>query len=144
MKLLSVFALLVAATWAPTVSAATATAAAPQMTAHVVLDTTVTGTGQPIVLPTGDARVVGLVVEIPSGYAPGYHKHPYPRYAYVLAGHLDIQDIGGTVRHYGPGDMIIETVDGWHRPHVVGTTPVKLFVIDQTPAAIKTNTIQHK
>jgi quercetin dioxygenase-like cupin family protein len=144
MRLLAVFALLVATAWAPAASAATATAAVPQMTAHVVLNTTVTGTGQPIVLPTGDARVVGLLVEIPPGYAPGYHKHPYPRYAYVLAGHLDIQDIAGTVRHYGPGDMIIETVNGWHRPHVVGTTPVKLFVIDQTPAAIETNTIQHQ
>jgi quercetin dioxygenase-like cupin family protein len=118
-----------------------ATAAAPTMTAHVLLNTTTTATGQAIALPSGSVRVIGSIVEIEPGYAPGYHEHLYSRYAYVLAGHLDVQDEGGIVRHYAPGDFFVETIHGWHRPHVVGTTPVKLLVIDQQPADAKTNTV---
>lgn len=117
-------------------------ASAPQMTANVILNTTTTGTGQPIVLPSGRVRVIGTIVDIPPGYAPGYHRHPYPRYAYVLAGHLDVQDEHGATRTYGPGQFFIETVDGWHRPHVEGSVSVKLLVIDQQPEAAKSNTIQ--
>ena len=119
-----------------------ASATAPQMTAAVILNTTTTGTGQPIELPSGKVRVIGMIVEIPPGYSPGYHRHPYPRYAYVLAGHLDVQDERGATRTYGPGQFFIETVDGWHRPHVEGDVAVKLLVIDQQPEDAKTNTIQ--
>lgn len=116
-------------------------ASAPTIGARVILDATATGTGQPIVLPQGRVRAIVTIVEIPAGYAPGYHKHPYPRYAYVLSGQLDVQDERGGTRHYATGDFFIETLGGWHRPHVVGDTPVRLLVIDQTPIAAKTNTI---
>jgi len=117
-------------------------ATAPQMTANVILNTTTTGTGQPIELPGGKVRVIGLIVEIPPGYAPGYHRHPYPRYAYVLAGHLGVQDEHGATRTYGPGQLFVETLNGWHRPRVEGGETVKLLVIDQQPEDAKTNTIQ--
>lgn len=116
--------------------------AAPQMTARTILDTTTTSTGQPLVLPGGTARAVGSIIVIPVGYTSGYHKHLYPRYAYVLSGHLDVQDEGGKTRHYAPGDLFIETVNSWHRPHVVGNAPVRLLVIDQMPQGVTSNTIQ--
>ena len=46
-----------------------------------------------------------------------------------------------TKRHYAPGDFFVETIHGWHRPHVVGDETVKLLVIDQQPADAKTNTV---
>jgi quercetin dioxygenase-like cupin family protein len=136
MKIFLVLALLVAT---PALSATSASA--PQMTARVVLNATTTATGQAIRLPQGSVRVIGSIVEIAPGYAPGYHEHLYSRYAYVLAGHLDVQDEGGTTRHYAPGDFFVETIHGWHRPHVVGDETVKLLVIDQQPADAKTNTV---
>lgn len=117
-------------------------ASAPQMTARTILSTTTTSTGQPLRLPGGAVRAVGSIIVIPAGYTSGYHKHLYPRYAYVLSGHLDVQDEGGKTRHYAPGDLFIETVNSWHRPHVIGNVPVRLLVIDQLPQSAKTNTIQ--
>jgi quercetin dioxygenase-like cupin family protein len=116
--------------------------AAPQMTARTILNTTTTSTGQRLVLPGGTVRAVGSIIVIPVGYTSGYHKHLYPRYAYVLSGHLDVQDEGGKTRHYAPGDLFIETVNSWHRPHVVGNAPVRLLVIDQMPQHATTNTVQ--
>ncbi len=136
MKIFLALAMLLTSASVPATSAT-----APTMSAHVILNATTTGTGQAIALPQGHARVIATIVEIPVGYAPGYHEHPYPRYAYVLSGHLDVQDEHGGTRHYAPGDFMIETVAGWHRPHVAGNTPVKLLVIDQTPVDSKTNTI---
>ncbi len=131
-----------ALTLAAIIAVPASTLAAPQMTARTILSTTTTSTGQPLMLPGGSVRAIGSIVVIPDGYTSGYHKHLFPRYAYVLSGHLDVQDEGGKTRHYAPGDLFIETVNSWHRPHVIGNAPVRLLVIDQIPRNAKTNTIQ--
>jgi len=130
MKTVLALALLLATAALPAGSAT-----APQMTAKTILDTTTTGTGQPIELPGGKVRVIGLIVEIPPGYAPGYHRHPYPRYAYVLAGHLGVQDEHGATRTYGPGQLFVETRNGWHRPRVEGDETVNLTLSAPTGGA---------
>jgi quercetin dioxygenase-like cupin family protein len=134
-KHLATFLLLVLAA-----STQAGSAGEPQMTAQTILDTTTTATGQAINVPA-NARVIGLIVVLPVGYAPGYHKHPFPRYAYVLSGNLEVQDKSGGSRVYHPGQMFIETLDAWHRPRVEGNVPVRLLVIDQIPRDAKTNTI---
>ena len=116
--------------------------AAPQMTAKQILNTTTTATGQPIAMPSGRLRVIGSIVVIPPAYAGGYHKHIYPRYAYVLAGTLNVQDKGGATRHYVTGSAFVETIGSWHRARVQGRTPVRLFVLDQMPQGMRTNTVQ--
>jgi hypothetical protein len=47
------------------------------------------------------------------------HKHPFPRYAYVLAGALRV-----------------EAIDQWHRGTSLDNGPVKLLVIDQVPGDV--------
>jgi quercetin dioxygenase-like cupin family protein len=121
-------------------SVARAGSAGEQMAVHQILNTTTTATGQAIVLPN-NPRVIGSIVVLPPGYAPGYHKHPFPRYAYVLSGELEVQDKSGGTRRYGPGQMFVETVNAWHRPRVEGSVPVRLVVIDQIPSTAHTNTI---
>ncbi len=56
-----------------------------QVVVKPVLSTTVTSSGQPIVLPQKDAQVVVSTYEIAPGAALPEHKHPFPRYGYVLA-----------------------------------------------------------
>ncbi|WP_225874016.1 cupin domain-containing protein [Terrihabitans soli] len=95
---------------------------------------TQTALGQDIALPQGNAEVTVLTYEIPPGARLPVHKHPYPRYAYVLAGHLKVSTGDDTKSFsYGPGDFIIEILDAWHYGETVGSETVKLLVIDQAP-----------
>lgn len=109
-----------------------------------VLSTTVTASGQPIVLPTKDAQVLVSIFRIAPGATLPVHKHPYPRYAYVLAGTLRVTDTeSGTSRIYRTGDFIVETIGQWHQGSAVGQEPVKLLVIDQVEKG-QSNTILHQ
>jgi quercetin dioxygenase-like cupin family protein len=97
-----------------------------------VLTTTVTATGQPIVLPRESPEVRVVTLEIAPGAVLPEHKHPYPRYGYVLAGTLRVTNTDtGTSMVYGVGDFIVEAVGQWHRGASIGNEPARLLVIDQ-------------
>jgi quercetin dioxygenase-like cupin family protein len=102
-----------------------------QVVVKPVLSTTVTSSGQPIVLPQKDAQVVVSTYEIAAGAALPEHKHPFPRYGYVLAGTLRvINDETGKTEDYKTGDFILESVGQWHRGINTGLDTLKLLVID--------------
>ena len=105
---------------------------APTVVVTPVLKTTMTNTGQPIALPQNNAEVSVEIYEIAPGATLPQHKHPYPRYAYVLAGTLrvTISDTGASFV-YKPGDVIIEAIGEWHQGANIGNDQVKLVVIDQ-------------
>ncbi len=97
-----------------------------------LLSTTVTASGQPIVLPQKDAQVVVSTFEIAPGASLPVHMHPYPRYGYVLAGTLRVTDTEtGKSAVYKAGDFIVETIGQWHQGSNIGAEPLKLLVIDQ-------------
>ena len=94
--------------------------------------TTVTASGQPITLPQKNAQVLVSSYEIPAGATLPVHKHPFPRYAYVLAGNLQVTNVDtGKSNTYKTGDFIVEMIDQWHQGANVGADTVKLLVIDQ-------------
>ncbi len=115
------------------VSAALALDPAPQpVVITPIASTNVTAAGQPIVLPGANAHVVASMFEIAPGAALPVHKHPYPRYGYVLAGTLRVTDAEtGTSTDYKAGDFIVEMIERWHRGSNTGTETVRLLVIDQ-------------
>jgi quercetin dioxygenase-like cupin family protein len=97
-----------------------------------VLTAAVTATGQPIALPPDNARVVVSTYEIAQEATLPEHKHPFPRYAYVLAGTLRITNTEtGRSDVYKAGDFIIEAIGQWHKAASLDDRPVKLLVIDQ-------------
>lgn len=94
--------------------------------------TTQTAAGQPITLPQKNAQVLVSTFDIPPGASLPVHKHPFPRYAYVLAGTLQVTNVQtGKSQTYKPGDFIVEMIDTWHQGANLGADPVKLLVIDQ-------------
>lgn len=118
--------------------------AAGKVVVKPVLATTVTSSGQPIVLPRGDVQMLVSTYEIPPGAVLPKHKHPFPRYGYVLAGTLKVTNIDtGTSNDFKPGDFILEAVDQWHQGTATGTETVKLLVIDMVEKG-KSNTVLHK
>ena len=106
--------------------------------------TTQTAAGQPITLPQKNAQVVVSMFDIPPGASLPVHKHPFPRYGYVLAGTLQVTNIQtGKTQSYKPGDFIVEMIDTWHQGANLGAEPVKLLVIDQVEEGAQ-NTIIRK
>ena len=101
-----------------------------------VLSTSVTSSGQPIVLPSKDPTVIVSVYEIAKRATLPEHKHMYPRYGYVLAGEICITNTDtGKSTAYKAGDFIIEAIDQWHHAENIGNEPVKLLIIDQVEHA---------
>jgi quercetin dioxygenase-like cupin family protein len=109
-----------------------------------LLSSTVTSSGQPIVLPQKDAQIVVSIYDVAPGATLPIHKHPYPRFAYVLSGKLRVINIGtGQRATYKSGDFIVESVEQWHSGSNIGDKPLKLLVIDIVKKD-QTNTVLHK
>jgi len=107
----------------------------PPVVVTPVMKSAVTATGQPIQLPQKDAEVQVSTYDIPPGAKLPVHKHPFPRYAYVLSGRIEVTNTeAGTVAIYETGGFIIEAVGQWHKASNIGTEPVKLLVIDMIEA----------
>lgn len=98
--------------------------------------------GQPIVLPQGRVVVTFTETLVPVGGVLPPHKHPYPRYAYVVSGRLRVTNlVSGTVSEVKAGELAIDAIDQWHEAIVLGAEPVKLMVIDQAPPGVA-NTVR--
>ena len=115
-----------------------------EVTVTELLSTTVTSSGQPIVLPQKDAQIVVSIYDVASDATLPVHKHPYPRYGYVLSGELRVTNMEtGRSDTYKPGDFILESVGQWHMGANIGGKPLKLLVIDIVEKG-QTNTVVQK
>lgn len=116
-----------------TLIASSVPAAAKDVTVMPVTSTSVTSSGQPILLPQHDARITVSIYDVAPGATLPEHKHPYPRYGYVLAGTLRIHNSEtGKTNEFRTGDFIVEAVNQWHSAKNVGPGRVRLLVIDIT------------
>ncbi|TIS78730.1 MAG: cupin domain-containing protein, partial [Mesorhizobium sp.] len=72
---------------------------------------TETASGQPITLPQKNVQVLVSSYEIAPGATLPVHKHPFPRYAYVEGGTLQVTNVEtGKSTTYKSGDFIIEMI----------------------------------
>jgi quercetin dioxygenase-like cupin family protein len=106
----------------------------PPVTVKTLVKTDRTVLGQPLVLPKHDPQLIVSIYDIAPGARLPLHKHPFSRYAYVLAGELTVEFDSGEQRHYRAGEVIVEAVGTWHFGANRGATPVRLLVIDQVEA----------
>jgi quercetin dioxygenase-like cupin family protein len=101
------------------------------ITVTQLLSSTMTSSGQPIVLPQKDAQIVVSIHDAMPGATLRAHNHPYPRYVYVLSGNLQVNNIEtGQTDTYKPGSFILESVGEWQTATSIGEEPLKLLVID--------------
>ncbi|RXF74324.1 cupin domain-containing protein [Hansschlegelia zhihuaiae] len=104
----------------------------PAVVVTPLFETSATSSGQPIVLPQQNVQVIVSTYEIQAGATLPVHKHPFQRYAYVLAGTLGVSnEVTGKTAIFKTGDFILEAVEQWHKGANVGPDVVKLLVIDQ-------------
>jgi quercetin dioxygenase-like cupin family protein len=96
------------------------------------LSTTVTASGQPIVLPRDNPELRVSIYEIAPGAVLPEHRHMYARYGYVLSGSLRVTYTeSGKSDVYRPGDFVVEAIGLWHKGANIGSDTLKLLVIDQ-------------
>lgn len=109
-----------------------------------ILSATETSSGQPIVLPQKSPQLIASTYEIPAGTTLPKHKHPFPRYGYVLAGTITVTNLDtGKAENFKTGDFILEAVGQWHQGTATGAETVKLLVIDMVEKG-ESNTIIFK
>ena len=102
---------------------------APGVRSKVVLKTTVTSNGEAIRYPVGGRpEVTAAEVEIAPGAETGFHLHPGPVYAWMVAGSMTIDAAGGSSRTYVAGDAIVEMTGVPHSGRNTGSVPAKLLV----------------
>lgn len=108
-----------------------------------IISATATAAGQPIRLPSGDARLIASMYVIAPGARLPKHHHPYPRYAYVLQGRLRVTDLKiGRSFDYKQGDVALEVVGDEHYGVSTGTMPLRLLVMDFVPKSVTNNTLR--
>ncbi len=95
---------------------------------------TTTLSGQPITLPQGPVTVTVTRTDLPAGGVLPIHKHPYPRYAYVISGRLKAVNLDtGLTSELKAGEFTVDPIDQWHKAWAMDGKPASLLVIDQTP-----------
>lgn len=120
---------------------------APVVVKPVVVDTIFSGgqtaAGQPIVLPQGPVQVAFSTYAIAAGAKLPVHRHPFPRYAYVLDGEITVTDVeNGAQTTYKKGEVILEMIDRWHFGENRGSETMHLLVIDQAAADAATTVLK--
>ncbi|MDY0871631.1 cupin domain-containing protein [Dongia rigui] len=107
---------------------------AKPVTVTPILATESTASGQPITFPSGHLAFTASAYDIAPGASLPEHKHPFPRYAYVVAGTIAVTNtVTGKTTTYKAGDVIIEAVDQWHKAANTGSDAIKLIVYDFAP-----------
>lgn len=105
-----------------------------------ITSTTVTASGQPLAFPQGPGRVIAGEYIIAPGAVLPLHQHPYPRFAYVLQGRLEVENRDtNQIYNYNPGEVVVEMIGQRHLGRNKGDEPVRLIVFDVTPADVETN-----
>ncbi|HSV01913.1 MAG TPA: cupin domain-containing protein [Phenylobacterium sp.] len=118
--------------------AGAAAAQAPPKPVTTTLKTlSATSAGQPIVLPPGPVQATVSETTVPPHGQIAPHKHPYPRYVYVLAGRVRVINlVTGQTYELKAGDMSLDPVDQWHKAEALGDGPARLIALDQTPPGV--------
>lgn len=107
----------------------------PEIKVTPLLRTTTTSAGQPLVYPQTDhPEATAIFVEIPPGAETGWHKHPFPCFAYILSGQLEVEVANGQTNHLVAGQAMAESINLLHNGKNKGSEPVKLimFVMGET------------
>ena len=90
-----------------------------------------TTSGDLLEVPDGPLELLVSKYHIGSRAALPVHKHPYPRFGYVLSGSLMVTNSESHhAKVFNAGQVIVEDVDRWHEARNLQAQPVELLVID--------------
>lgn len=112
--------------------AAATPAPAPANPIQTRYDQTITR--QPLARPPTPFQLLVTQVTYPPNHVIACHKHIWPRYVYVQAGHLRVTTYNPLVVHnFTAGMVVVEAIDQWHEGRVMGPEPLRLVAMEQVP-----------
>jgi quercetin dioxygenase-like cupin family protein len=109
------------------IGVAAATTAYPP--AEVLLDTSATIIGQPIVYPDGVAEVTAAIITMEPGQTTGWHRHDAPLFAYILEGRVRVDYGRDGTRLYRKGDAFVEALGSAHNGRNPGRRPTRILAV---------------
>ncbi len=104
------------------------------------LCTSTTWDGSRIQYPSGTAKVSGAIVTLPPGAETGWHSHPVPCLALILAGELLVELKNGQTKKFKAGETFAEVIGTPHNGKNTGKVPLKIAVFYAGNTVLK-NTI---
>jgi quercetin dioxygenase-like cupin family protein len=100
-----------------------------------------TWTQQPIQWPADCAAVFSRLTIAPGTSLP-VHRHPYPRYGWLVQGEIEVvQPETGRRRILKAGEVIAESIGEWHFGQTLGKEPVIFTLLDIVPRGTASNTV---
>jgi len=120
-------------------AAAATPAPAPANPIQTRYDRTITG--QALARPPTPFQLLVTRVTYEPGYVIPCHKHTWPRYVYVQAGHLRVTTYNPHAEHhFTAGQVVVEAIGQWHEGRVIGPGPVSLVAMEQVPPGRENST----
>ena len=104
-------------------------AAPPETSVDLLLDSDLTILGDAFAYPAGRARITAARLTVPPGATVPLHLHPVPLFVYILQGEISV-DYGsrGTIT-YRKGDTFVEAFEWPHHARNAGKGNVKLLAV---------------
>lgn len=109
------------------IGVAAATTAYPP--ADVLLETSETIIGQPIIYPEGVAKVTAAIITMEPGQTTGLHRHDAPLFAYILDGKVRVDYGPDGTRLYRKGDAFVEALGSPHDGRNPGRRPTRILAV---------------
>lgn len=94
-----------------------------------LLATSKTVMDEPIVYPSGTAKLTNGIVALEPGQETGWHTHGVPLTGLILEGELTVDYGDKGTRTFHKGESIAEAISVPHNGRNLGTDVVKLFVV---------------
>lgn len=102
---------------------------ADHLSVDVLLSTTQTTIGEPIVYPEGQAKITAAIVTMEPGQSTGWHQHKTPLFAYILGGEITVDYRQHGQKTYREGDTLVDALDSSHNGTNHGDVPVRILVV---------------
>lgn len=100
----------------------------PTIDSKILMQTSVSWDGEPIIYPAGEAEVTAVYIEIQPGENTGWHYHPIPSFAYLIEGNLEVTLKDGQSKTMEQGDTLAEVTNTVHNGRNIGESTVRLIV----------------
>lgn len=104
-------------------------AAPPETSAEVLLETSETVLGDAFAYPQGLARVTATRLTLPPGATVPLHTHPVPLFVYIIQGDISVDYGSRGTRTYHKGDTFVEAFEWPHRARNAGKGKVELLAV---------------
>ncbi len=91
----------------------------------------------------GIEEMTSDLVTIPAGKRLPFHCHPFPTFAYMKSGSIEVEKMDGSKKKFKKGDIISEVVNRWHRGRNISSVKKAEIVVFYIGQKSVHNTIMH-